>query len=242
MAQHRVCPWWIGYLAASPIRKWRQNPTRIHAPYVRADMWVLEPGPDMGFFHDPDRPARGPLRARCCGRRWTTGSTRYLSCKIENISQRQGVALLGSLLVRFTFIVRMSYINAICSSLPGSLTALSFTRSSPVLETLNYARPCMDLPRGRRARHGHYAGSCLRPILWWPLKWELGLGAAILSCSQAQRAQEFTIWCTVKAESDIVDPALVASGYPMNAAACAGMRQLPKAQRRRCARAIRSLS
>jgi hypothetical protein len=63
MAQHRVCPWWIGYLAASPIRKWRQNPTRIHAPYVRADMWVLEPGPDMGFFHDPDRPARGP-----CGR------------------------------------------------------------------------------------------------------------------------------------------------------------------------------
>jgi ubiquinone/menaquinone biosynthesis C-methylase UbiE len=50
MAHHRVCPWWMGYLLLSPIRKWRQDPTRILAPYVRADMRVLEPGPGMGFF------------------------------------------------------------------------------------------------------------------------------------------------------------------------------------------------
>jgi ubiquinone/menaquinone biosynthesis C-methylase UbiE len=40
----------MGYLLLSPIRKWRQDPTRILAPYVRADMTVLEPGPGMGFF------------------------------------------------------------------------------------------------------------------------------------------------------------------------------------------------
>jgi ubiquinone/menaquinone biosynthesis C-methylase UbiE len=40
----------MGYLLLSPIRKWRQDPARILAPYVRAGMCVLEPGPGMGFF------------------------------------------------------------------------------------------------------------------------------------------------------------------------------------------------
>ena len=47
---HRVCPWWLGYLLASPIRRLSQNPARIVAPYVREGMTVLEPGPGMGFF------------------------------------------------------------------------------------------------------------------------------------------------------------------------------------------------
>ncbi len=47
---HRVCPWWIGYLLASPIRKLFQDPARILAPHVREGMTVLEPGPGMGFF------------------------------------------------------------------------------------------------------------------------------------------------------------------------------------------------
>jgi ubiquinone/menaquinone biosynthesis C-methylase UbiE len=46
----RVCPWWIGYLLASPLRRFSQSPDRILAPYVRAGMTVLEPGPGMGFF------------------------------------------------------------------------------------------------------------------------------------------------------------------------------------------------
>lgn len=50
MAKHAVCPWWIGYLLASPIRKMLQDPVRILSPYVRAGMTVLEPGPGMGFF------------------------------------------------------------------------------------------------------------------------------------------------------------------------------------------------
>jgi SAM-dependent methyltransferase len=47
---HRVCPWWIGWLLASPIRKLMQDPARILAPWVRDGMTVLEPGPGMGFF------------------------------------------------------------------------------------------------------------------------------------------------------------------------------------------------
>ena len=50
MAQHRVCPWWVGYILASPVRKFWQNPVRILGPFVQPGMTVLEPGPGMGFF------------------------------------------------------------------------------------------------------------------------------------------------------------------------------------------------
>ena len=50
MAEHRVCPWWVGWLLASPLRKLAQDPSRILEPYVRPGMTVLEPGPGMGFF------------------------------------------------------------------------------------------------------------------------------------------------------------------------------------------------
>ncbi len=50
MARHRICPWWLGYILASPIRRLCQNPERILHPYVREGMAVLEPGPGMGFF------------------------------------------------------------------------------------------------------------------------------------------------------------------------------------------------
>jgi len=48
---HRVCPWWLGYFLASPVRKWLgQDPVRILAPHIHEGMTVLEPGPGMGFF------------------------------------------------------------------------------------------------------------------------------------------------------------------------------------------------
>jgi SAM-dependent methyltransferase len=50
MTRHEVCPWWMGYVLASPLRKLLQDPARILAPYVRPGMSVLEPGPGMGFF------------------------------------------------------------------------------------------------------------------------------------------------------------------------------------------------
>ncbi len=48
--RHRVCPWWIGYLLACPLRRLRNDPVQILSPYVRPGMTVLEPGPGMGFF------------------------------------------------------------------------------------------------------------------------------------------------------------------------------------------------
>jgi SAM-dependent methyltransferase len=45
-----ICPWWLGYLLASPLRSLIQDPAKILEPHVRSGMTVLEPGPGMGFF------------------------------------------------------------------------------------------------------------------------------------------------------------------------------------------------
>ena len=50
MAEHGVCPWWVGYLLTSPLRRWLQDPAAIVGPFVSEGMTVLEPGPGMGFF------------------------------------------------------------------------------------------------------------------------------------------------------------------------------------------------
>jgi SAM-dependent methyltransferase len=47
---HGVCPWWLGYVLASPLRRIWQKPVEILSPHVRSGMTVLEPGPGMGFF------------------------------------------------------------------------------------------------------------------------------------------------------------------------------------------------
>lgn len=52
MVKH-VCPIWIGYLLASPIRKLFQNPNKILSPYITKDMTVLDVGCAMGFFSLP---------------------------------------------------------------------------------------------------------------------------------------------------------------------------------------------
>ena len=57
---HRVCPWWLGYVLASPVRRLFQDPIQILTPYVQAGMTVLEPGPGMGFFTLPLARLVGP--------------------------------------------------------------------------------------------------------------------------------------------------------------------------------------
>lgn len=47
---HRICPWWLGYLLASPLRRLMQDPAKVLASYAQEGMTVLEPGPGMGFF------------------------------------------------------------------------------------------------------------------------------------------------------------------------------------------------
>ena len=50
---HRVCPWWLGYLLASPLRRILQDPDEIVRPYIKEGMSVLDIGCGMGFFSLP---------------------------------------------------------------------------------------------------------------------------------------------------------------------------------------------
>ncbi len=49
MSTH-TCPWWLGHLLTSPVRRLFDNPRTRLAPYVREGMRIFEPGPGMGFF------------------------------------------------------------------------------------------------------------------------------------------------------------------------------------------------
>jgi len=53
MVSKMVCPWWMGYLLANPVRRLFQNPEKILAPYINKGTRVLEIGPGMGFFSIP---------------------------------------------------------------------------------------------------------------------------------------------------------------------------------------------
>ena len=48
-----VCPAWLGYFLASPIRKLIHPPQTILTPYVKEGMTVLDIGCGMGFFSIP---------------------------------------------------------------------------------------------------------------------------------------------------------------------------------------------
>ena len=52
MEKH-VCPWYLGYVLASPLRRLYHNPEKIIRPYLKVGMKVLEVGPGMGFFSLP---------------------------------------------------------------------------------------------------------------------------------------------------------------------------------------------
>lgn len=48
-----VCPWWLGYFLANPLRKIIHNPEKITAPFIQNGSRILEIGPGMGFFTIP---------------------------------------------------------------------------------------------------------------------------------------------------------------------------------------------
>jgi 2-polyprenyl-3-methyl-5-hydroxy-6-metoxy-1,4-benzoquinol methylase len=55
-----VCPWWVGYILANPLRRLMQDPDKILASYVKPGMTVLDVGCAMGFFSIPMARMVGP--------------------------------------------------------------------------------------------------------------------------------------------------------------------------------------
>lgn len=51
--EHHTCPFWVGYLLASPLRKLGENPEKILAPVVAPGMTVVDVGCAMGFYSLP---------------------------------------------------------------------------------------------------------------------------------------------------------------------------------------------
>ena len=52
-SKKHVCPVWVGYLLASPIRRLFHNPHKILQPYIEQGMTVIDIGCAMGFFSIP---------------------------------------------------------------------------------------------------------------------------------------------------------------------------------------------
>jgi ubiquinone/menaquinone biosynthesis C-methylase UbiE len=53
MEKHHVCPWWMGYILANPLRRLRDDPYEVVGPFVREGMTILDAGCAMGFFSLP---------------------------------------------------------------------------------------------------------------------------------------------------------------------------------------------
>ena len=59
-AKRHVCPWWMGYLLASPLRRIFERPEEILAPLVAPGMTVVDVGSAMGYFSLPLARLVGP--------------------------------------------------------------------------------------------------------------------------------------------------------------------------------------
>jgi 2-polyprenyl-3-methyl-5-hydroxy-6-metoxy-1,4-benzoquinol methylase len=81
-----VCPWWLGYLLANPLRRLMQDPNKILAPYVKPGMSVLDVGCAMGFFSLPMARMVGPD-----GRVTCVDMQRRMLGSLERRARRAGV-------------------------------------------------------------------------------------------------------------------------------------------------------
>ena len=62
----RVCPWWLGYLLASPIRRWFEKPEEVLGPHLKSGATALDVGCAMGFFSLPMAEIVGPSGRVLC--------------------------------------------------------------------------------------------------------------------------------------------------------------------------------
>lgn len=55
LARHtpHVCPWWLAWSLANPVRRWLDNPEALLGDFVRPGDRVLEIGPGVGFYTLP---------------------------------------------------------------------------------------------------------------------------------------------------------------------------------------------
>jgi ubiquinone/menaquinone biosynthesis C-methylase UbiE len=60
MPHEHVCPWYMGYFLASPLRRLMVKPEALLKNYVREGTKALEIGPGMGFFTIPLARMVGP--------------------------------------------------------------------------------------------------------------------------------------------------------------------------------------
>ena len=62
----RVCPWWLGYLLASPVRRLFEKPEEVLAPHVKGGMTAMDVGCAMGYFSLPMAELVGPSGRVLC--------------------------------------------------------------------------------------------------------------------------------------------------------------------------------
>lgn len=48
-----ICPWWMGYVLMSPLRKHMHDPNKILGDYIKPGMKVIDYGSAMGYFSLP---------------------------------------------------------------------------------------------------------------------------------------------------------------------------------------------
>ena len=63
---HFVCPWWVGYLLISPLRRFAHDPERNLGPYLNPGMIVVDFGCGMGHFSLPMARMVGPSGRVVC--------------------------------------------------------------------------------------------------------------------------------------------------------------------------------
>jgi ubiquinone/menaquinone biosynthesis C-methylase UbiE len=56
----RVCPWWLGYLLVSPLRRLLEKPEEVLSPHVKSGVTGMDIGCGMGFFSLPMAELVGP--------------------------------------------------------------------------------------------------------------------------------------------------------------------------------------
>jgi len=62
----RVCPWWIGYLLVSPVRRLFEKPEEVLAPHLKSGITAMDVGCGMGYFSLPMAELVGPSGRVIC--------------------------------------------------------------------------------------------------------------------------------------------------------------------------------